>query len=66
MSRENCDHCNAPLRAVDVVQAEVGLFDDVENGGPKKLKIDLVVACPDCGFSFYTFIDVDTLIPGGE
>lgn len=66
MARENCDQCKAPLRAVDVVQAEVGLFDDVEGGGPKKLKIDLVVACPDCGASFYTFVDIDDLIRGGE
>lgn len=66
MARENCDHCNAPIRAVDVVQAEVGLFDDVEGGGAKKLKIDLVVACPDCGGSFYTFVDLDDLIRGGE
>lgn len=66
MARENCDHCNAPIRAVDVVQAEVGLFDDFYRSGGKKLKIDLVVACPDCGGSFYTFVDLDDFIRGVE
>ncbi|HHV47711.1 MAG TPA: hypothetical protein GXX56_01905 [Rhodocyclaceae bacterium] len=61
MARENCDRCNTPCRALDVVSAEVGLFDDLD-GGPKKLKIDLIVACPDCGLSFYTFVNLDDLI----
>ena len=63
MPREKCDRCGSDIRAMDVTQSDVGVYPDLIDGGPPKLKIDLVVACPDCGFSYYYFVDIDELMP---
>lgn len=66
MARDKCDACGTALNAVDVVQAEVGVFDNEIPGAPPQRKIDLVVACPDCGFRYFTFIATDTLVAENE